>query len=815
MQPENWERLGSIFSNAIELPIEQRTAYLDEACRGEPQLRAEVEAMIAAHGEGSVPDSPVLLLPGARPMGERLAVGTLLGPYRLEEVVARGGMGEVYRAVRVDDQYQTQVAIKVVRPERTSDELLRRFRQERQILAQLNHPSIVTLLDGGITPGGQPYLVMQYVDGVPITRYVKDHGLRLAERLRLFLGVCEAVQFAHAHLVVHRDLKPSNILVRPDGTPRLLDFGIAKLLDTTGEESTTGDLLLLTPEHAAPEQFLGKAVTTATDVYALGVLLYELITGWRPFKDVPAPDLPRAVVEDAPPPPGTLVPVHEDLEQVVLKALRKEPSRRYASAGQLAEDITRFLGGWPVVARPDSAPYRFRRFVSRNRLGVVAAAVALLALVGAGGWSAWQSARRAAALKVAEAERARANRITNFVLGAFRATNPSETRGRTVTARELLDAAAERAAKDLAGDPAALADIRLAMGQAYGFIGLSGRADSLLTQAVEARTTLNPAQPLEVATAREWLARTKLNAGRFEDGIREMREVLAVRERTLGPNAVELVPALQRIALATFQTNDSAAVKERSLAMLARAVTILERADSGQTMTAADVQRIRAWITGAQGKTSEAVAIQRRAVAIATASARDKDDPALFNFRETLALMLAQDGQSDSSIAIHRALLTERRRVYGQVHELVSFSLYNLADALHDAGRNKEAAPIMREAVEMREKVLGERHIQTAYALGAEGNIFAGLGRLTDAIDTYQRAISIAEPVIGGDNVVVLDWHEFSAILQTHLGRTNDALHSLTVLVDRGYTNLARPEFAKLANHPRFRALESRVRPVK
>ncbi|MBK8247361.1 MAG: serine/threonine protein kinase [Gemmatimonadetes bacterium] len=815
MQPENWERLGSIFLDALELAGEPRRAYIEEACAGDPRLRAEVEAMIAAHGEGSVPDSPVLLLPGARPMGERLAVGTLLGPYRLEEIVARGGMGEVYRAVRVDDQYQTQVAIKVVRPERTSSDLLRRFRQERQILAQLNHPSIVTLLDGGMTPAGFPYLVMQFVDGVPITRYVKDRELPLVERLRLFLAVCDAVQFAHAHLVVHRDLKPSNILVRADGTPRLLDFGIAKLIDAGAEESATGDLLLLTPEHAAPEQFLGQPVTTATDVYALGVLLYELIAGARPFAKIPPPDLPRAVCEDPPPPPGAIVPVHEDLEQVVLKALRKEPARRYASAGQLAEDITRFLGGWPVVARPDSAPYRFRRFVSRNRLGVGAAAVALVALVGAAGWSAWQSARRAAALEVAEAERARANRITNFVLGAFRATNPSETRGRTVTARELLDAAAARAAKDLAGDPAALADIQLAMGQAYGFIGLAGRAESLLTQAVDARTAMDPVQPLEVATAREWRARTRLTAGRFEEGIREMRAVLDVRERTLGPNAIELVPALQRIALATFQTNDSAAVKVRSLAMLDRAVSIVERADSGQTMTAADLHRIRAWITGAQGKTSEAVAIQRRAVEIATAAARDRDDPALFNFRETLALMLAQDSQGDSSIAIHRALLAERRRVYGQVHELVSYSLYNLADALHDAGRNKEAAPIMREAVEMREKVFGERHIQTAYALGAEGNIFAGLGRLTEAIDTYQRAISIAEPVIGGDNVVVLDWYEFSAILQTHVGRTNDALKSLTVLVERGYTNLARPEFAKLARHPRFPALEARVRPVK
>lgn len=473
MQSGTWEQLGELFLKAVELPAADRANYLDAACEGNGQLRLELEAMLAAHESGAGGDDLLDLLPSIR-SAPALTVGSQIGPWRLEALVGRGGMGEVFRAVRADGQYHQEAAIKVVRPERTTAAMVSRFLQERRIMARLEHPGIATLLDGGITPGGQPYLAMQYVKGQPITRWADTHALPVVERLRLFVKVCDAVQFAHANLIVHRDLKPSNILVTDEGQPRLLDFGIAKLLDTGATDSTTGDLLLLTPEHAAPEQFLGNQVTTATDVYALGVLLYELLTGTRPFRDVAAADLPRAVCETPPRPPSTVRPVAGDLDQIVMKALRKEPDRRYASAGQMGEDVTRFLGGWPVLARPDTAGYRIQRFVSRNRIGVGAAAAIVITLIGATALTARESSRRGDALAAARAEQARANRITEFLMSVFRASNPSETRGRTVTARELLDNAANRVRRDLADDPSARSDMELAIGRAYAFVGMLG-----------------------------------------------------------------------------------------------------------------------------------------------------------------------------------------------------------------------------------------------------------------------------------------------------------------------------------------------------
>ncbi|MGE3618062.1 MAG: serine/threonine-protein kinase [Gemmatimonadales bacterium] len=421
MEPETWEALGTIFYEALSLAGTARQEYLDEACRDQPALRAEAEALLASHEAiGGSEDDLLAQLPTARLGG--LRDGAQLGPYRLEELIGQGGMGEVFRAVRTDHEFDRQVAIKILRPGRTSEEMVRRFRLERQILARLEHPNIAALIDGGVTDTGQPYLVMQYVDGTPITRYADDHRLSTTERLRLFLVVCEAVQFAHRNLIVHRDLKPANILVTDDGQVRLLDFGIAKLLDpaeTDADAQTTGSLLLLTPEHAAPEQFLGDPITTSTDVYGLGVLLYELLTGIRPFQTIPRAELHRAVCEREPARPsfaaGAAVPglagddpvaraamrraepaglshaLVGDLDAIVGMAMRKEPARRYESAGQLAADVARYLAARTVLARPDTWAYRTRKFVGRNRWAVATGAAAGALLIASFGLTAYQS----------------------------------------------------------------------------------------------------------------------------------------------------------------------------------------------------------------------------------------------------------------------------------------------------------------------------------------------------------------------------------------------------------------------------------------
>jgi len=758
MQSGTWEQLGELFLKAVELPAADRANYLDAACEGNGQLRLELEAMLAAHESGAGGDDLLDLLPSSR-SAPALTVGSQIGPWRLEALVGRGGMGEVFRAVRADGQYHQEAAIKVVRPERTTAAMVSRFLQERRIMARLEHPGIATLLDGGITPGGQPYLAMQYVKGQPITRWADTHALPVVERLRLFVKVCDAVQFAHANLIVHRDLKPSNILVTDEGQPRLLDFGIAKLLDTGATDSTTGDLLLLTPEHAAPEQFLGNQVTTATDVYALGVLLYELLTGTRPFRDVAAADLPRAVCETPPRPPSAVRPVAGDLDQIVMKALRKEPDRRYASAGQMGEDVTRFLGGWPVLARPDTAGYRIQRFVSRNRIGVGAAAAIVITLIGATALTARESSRRGDALAAARAEQARANRITEFLMSVFRASNPSETRGRTVTARELLDNAANRVRRDLADDPSARSDMELAIGRAYAFVGMLATADTILGRAVEGRRQAVPADSLRIAEAVEWQARIWLTMGRLEEGLGLMRQVAALRESELGPNAPELAPVYQRIGMVSvsFDPEDTSGVARRHLD---RALALFRQAKPADHLAVAEVLRHLGSLTMDQGKAEESVALFREAVATAE-RATDGNDPVLFNLYESLALGLRQTGHADSAIAIHRRLLESRRRVFGPDHIDVSFSLFNLARELSRLGTSHdEALRLFQECIALREKLLGTSHYQVAYARGAYGQALARAGALPAAVEQLDLAAQLAEQTLGRDNLTTIEYRD-------------------------------------------------------
>jgi non-specific serine/threonine protein kinase/serine/threonine-protein kinase len=443
---ERYQQLKELFQAALECAPAQRAAFLDQACAEDAALRAELESLLA-HCERSAgfletPASPAGLI-----SDETVTVGRRIGPYRILRELGRGGMGAVWLAVRDDEQYQKQVAIKLIRGGAGSDFIVSRFRQERQILAQLTHPHIAGLLDGGATEEGWPYLVMEYVDGQPIDEYCDAHKLATAERLKLFRQVCAAVHYAHQHLVVHRDIKPGNILVTADGVPKLLDFGIAKLLAT--ETTTTGNqtltvMRMLTPDYASPEQALGQPVTTASDVYSLGVLLYELLTGHRPYrvKSHAPQELARIICEQEPLRPSTAVSrveeIHHtdgstgrltpemvsatregqpeklrrrlagDLDNIVLMALRKEPPRRYSSVEQFSEDLRRHLAGLPVSARPRTAGYRAAKFIRRHRAGVAATALIALSLVAGMIATVWQA-------RIARAERARAERRFNDV----------------------------------------------------------------------------------------------------------------------------------------------------------------------------------------------------------------------------------------------------------------------------------------------------------------------------------------------------------------------------------------------------------------
>ena len=408
MRPERWNQIEGLFLQAVEMPTQERERFLGEVCQGDETLRQELNSLLAC----DVPETPLVkgsFLTAASLSADAVSstvidmAGRRIGPYRLVRLLGRGGMGSVHLAVRDDAQYEKEVAIKLLKRGMDTDFMLHRFRQERQILASLEHPFIARLIDGGATDDGLPYFVMEYVDGLPITKFCAEQSLDLEERLRLIRLVCEAVQHAHQHLVIHRDLKPGNILITKERIPKLLDFGIAKLMSAERSSEmptiTRADQRMLTPDYASPEQFLGQSISTSSDIYSLGAVLYELLTSQPAHRfsfDSPA-TLEKTICEEEPEKPSLAVgrSVEEprlrrrrrrqlsgDLDNIILTALRKEPQRRYPSVSELSEDIRRHMEGLPVTAREDRVTHRLWKFIRRNKLGVAAAVLIVATLTG-------------------------------------------------------------------------------------------------------------------------------------------------------------------------------------------------------------------------------------------------------------------------------------------------------------------------------------------------------------------------------------------------------------------------------------------------
>src|SRR5213080_1766213 len=426
---ERWKRVDAVFEQALELPQDQRAAFLQENCNSDAEVRREVESLLSSHERaGNFIDQPSLFFGDdtLRDNGSTLQAGELIGSYRIIREIGRGGMGAVYLAERADEQYKKQVAIKLIKRGMDTDSVLRHFRNERQILAGFDHPNIARLFDGGTTDNGLPYFVMEYVEGLPINEYCAAHKISLVERLKLFREVCAAVSYAHRHTVIHRDIKMSNILVTSDGTPKLLDFGIAKILQPgAGPEAlmTMTGVRPMTPEYASPEQVRGEPVTTASDVYSLGIVLYELLVGRSPYRFTSRSplDIAREITDTEPPRPSTVVSnknqqseisnqklLRGDLDNIALMALRKEPERRYQSVEQLSDDIHRHLGNRPILARKDTVRYRAAKFVQRNKVAVAAALLLLASMVAGLIATTWQAHR-------ATVEKARAEKRFNDV----------------------------------------------------------------------------------------------------------------------------------------------------------------------------------------------------------------------------------------------------------------------------------------------------------------------------------------------------------------------------------------------------------------
>lgn len=543
MTSQRWKQIETVFEQALELALDQRPAFLQSSCDGDEELRREVESMLDAHMRaGSFMDQPDLFVASDEIDGDQESIGSgqLIGSYRVVREIGRGGMGAVYLAERADEQYQKQVAIKLVKRGMDTEAVLRHFRNERQILASFEHPNIARLLDAGTTGSGLPYFVMEYVEGVPIDAYCQRQVLPLNERLELFREVCAAVTYAHRHAVIHRDIKPSNILVASDGAPKLLDFGIAKILQPGGDidiSATMTGLRLLTPEYASPEQVQGKTVTTATDVYSLGVVLYQLLTGEKLYrlKTGTPEEISRAITEQEPTRPSAAVAksnkrskspmpnpklLRGDLDNIALTALRKEPERRYPSVEQFSEDIRRHLQARPIRARKDTLYYRTAKFVQRNRMATVAATLVFVSLVGGIIATSWEARRARAEEAVAEEQKKRAERRFNDVRHLAHSVLfdyhdaikdlPGATRVREQLLKDAL-VYLDSLASEAEGDPALQRELAEAYdrvgnvrGQAYG-ASLGDRAGAMESylKGLRIREALAMANPNDVQSRRE------------------------------------------------------------------------------------------------------------------------------------------------------------------------------------------------------------------------------------------------------------------------------------------------------------------------
>lgn len=699
--PDRWERAVALFEEAAELQEPAVTAFLDKACGGDQELRAEVVSLLAADRDGtSSLDAAVgvALAEAAVRVTEETPLPSRIGPYRVISEIGVGGMGSVYLAEREGD-YQQRVAIKVVRGLLGTDGL-RRFKVERQILASLAHPNIARLLDGGTTGDGLPYLVMEYVDGVPIDAYCEARALSLADRVRLFLRICDGVAAAHRSLVVHRDLKPSNILVTADGVPKLLDFGIAKLLtdDETGTAlHTAPSVRLLTPEYASPEQARGEALTTASDIYSLGVLLFELLTGTRPhaFETRSGSEVERVLSEHEAPRPSTVAPapgrareLAGDLDTIVLTALRPEADRRYASVQHLAEDLTRYLEGRPVLARPSTWWYRSGRFARRHRVGVATAAMFVVLVTGFGIALAQFAARAAR-------ERNAAERVAAMLVEVMSGSDPRTTRGTTITARELLDEGVERIRRDLGDRPDMQARLLDAVGAIYAGLGLPDRAEGVLRQSVEMRQSAG-ALDSQPASRTMWrLAETLRDRQQLSAAESMARASYEMTRRLVGPANPEVAQRLNTLGTIVY----AAGRREEAERLFLEATQIFRdtlgpehpMVATGLAHTAAS-RRDRGDLAGAGTMALEALAIRRRVFGQASA-----------DMLSLLAGIRVKEGKLAEAEPLLREALAALRGAYGtNPHPGIVQALTELADLLEARGNGPEARALRDEAATLR-----------------------------------------------------------------------------------------------------------------
>ncbi|MCA8888308.1 MAG: protein kinase [Parvularculaceae bacterium] len=777
MTSDEFKQVEDAFARAVALEGDARARFVDEFAARRPALGPKLRRLLAADAVGAdTLGAPVAASVKALSDGAADAmIGAMAGVWKIVKRIGAGGMGAVFLAERTDQQFTQTAAVKIMTAQLLDENSGARFRAERQILANLNHPNIATLIDGGATQSGLPFLVMEYVDGVRIDNYCDQHELPIERRLKLFTKVCEAVDYAHRNLVVHRDLKPSNILVTEDGEPKLLDFGIAKLIEPGAYEAalavTRAGGRMMTPEYASPEQVRGEPVSVASDVYALGVLLFRLLTGQSPYgASATTPhDIERAILDADPQRPSTVVTqlissdadevstpealgrsravspdrlrrrLAGDLDNIVLKCLQKDAQRRYANVRDLSNDIDRFLTNRPVIARGDDWFYKARKFARRNAQPLMAAGVLVVAIVGL---SAYYTARLAEQRDRAELAAAKATAVSEFLANVFKSADPHSAKGDEITALELL-AQAEARLDALDGQPELQGAMMQIIGDTYRSLGDSVRGQALLESSLALRADTIGAAPLAQAELFRDLSEAYRANEYYAAAEDYARRELAILERELPPDAPQFHYSYGRLAV----------------------------------------------ILADQKRKAEAAEMVRRA-SEAKLAADPAPDSAYVDLIGNLAHMLVDTGRLKEAGAVHERVLRLSRDIDGDMHPNTLIRMGNYARYLTVCWRFEEAAAVYAEIIEKGGQVWSPEHGLVARWLGNRASVLGDLGRFDEARRDHLRSIAISVAADGEMSVRAMARERIYAGMLIDMGAFAEAEALLAGVYER-----AREEF--------------------
>jgi tetratricopeptide (TPR) repeat protein/predicted Ser/Thr protein kinase len=809
---KHFSRIRDLFVRAIELAPENRDVLIEQECSGDPALATELRKLLSTNTRQarnhltSVVSGAIRRTSRGRP--EEL-VGSILGSYKLISVLGQGGAGTVYLAERADRKYAARVAIKIVEAEAFQSDLGVRAIAERQILASLNHPNIARLIDAGETPQHHPYIVMEYVHGMPLDDYSDGHRLTVRQRLQLFLHVCAAVQYAHQNLVVHRDLKPGNILVAEDGAAKLLDFGIAKLLASTGIglAHTRLNDRALTPEYASPEQITGRPITTASDVYALGVVLYELLSGHRPYtlSNTSHLELERAICATDPPKPSNIVgramsmaqvsdpksieaiadarrlstkrlrqTLVGDLDAIVMRAMRKEPEHRYTSVEQFAADIQRYLNLQPVIARQGTWLYYSTRFVRRNTVPVGATALVLTAIIVSTTTISIEYKRAQADRDKAMRAQQVSDRVSKFMDMVFSEAHPYATGGHSVTARELLDSA-QRRSMDLSEDPEVRGRLARQMGYAYLMLAEYPKAVEHLENAanIERKAALGT-DPTHLISVLTDLAMAQRGMANFDASERALQEALKLLGTGGSRNSTDYIGLLRGIGRLEHTRGDLKAAERyyvESVA-LARKLHGEQSIQVGQVLN--DLSALYSW--SGNLKTAEETA--REALSIFSTVAPELHPDRIFA-QLGLGDVLSQEGHLEEAAAMMSRAVLAQRAIYNNTGPELAQSLSMLSWIRASQDRVADAEGLIREALDLAQRSLGHGHYQTGFYHTSLATVLVRERKYEEAQSHLHIAIDIYGSTLPKDHQYVASARHWLGEALLANGRAKEALAEL------------------------------------